>query len=233
MTLSDINNKISFLTKSDTGSYPNADRLISLNEWLNNITVMILLAQDEWDYDDSNKTDLPILTNNIISGQSDYTLPSGILDIKRVEISYDNGSTWYESTPIDSGEPEFPLTGSTTASYFDKTKPRHDVQYGSIFIYPAPLANSTGGLKLWISRDAIPFNLGDLTTGTLVPGFQTSFHNMLAYGAALDYAVANSLPSVKSIAAMLESMKQSLQLFYGRREKDRELILVTDYQNYK
>lgn len=233
MTLSDINTKISFLTKSDTGSYPNSDRLISLNEWLNNIVIMILKAQDEWDFDDTNRSDFPILTTNLVNGQQDYTLPSGILDIKRVEVSFDGGTNWYPSTPIDSGEPTFPLSGTTTSSYFSQSAPRHDVQFGSVFIYPSPTANSTSGLKLWISRNPIPFSLGDLTLGTLVPGFEQSFHNILAYGAALDYAVANSMPSVKSIAAMLENLKQNLALFYGRREKDRELILTTDYQSYK
>ena len=43
-------------------------------------------ASDIWTWDDTNQTSLPVATTNLVSGQTDYSLGSTILQIKGVSI---------------------------------------------------------------------------------------------------------------------------------------------------
>ena len=75
MTIGNISSFITFLTNVDTSVFSNANRLLSINDHLNKIHVSILRSQDEWDYDDKNNSDLPILTADLVANQQYYTLP--------------------------------------------------------------------------------------------------------------------------------------------------------------
>ena len=103
MTLADIATLFNHLTKTTTTTCPAADRLVFLNNSYDDIQTLILQSQDEWDFDDSNNTDFPILTADTVTDQADYALPSGTLKIKRVETTFD-GTNWYRVAPLDINE---------------------------------------------------------------------------------------------------------------------------------
>jgi hypothetical protein len=233
MTLSDISAKISFLTSQDStsGGYPNADRLISINNYYNRVVTAILQSQDDWDFDDKNNTDFPILTTSLVANQQDYSLPSNALKIKRVEISYD-GSNWYKAEPMDMGERSTDSTQTSINNFFQTTKPFYDVQYGSLFTYPVPIANSTNGLKLWIYRQITEFTLSDLTTGTKTPGFDANFHQILAYGPAYEFAIANGKSNLEEVKKELEQNMQELRQYYGSKDVDRTWFLKSNFVPY-
>lgn len=66
-------------------------RLANLHYHL--IDTMILESVSGFDYDDSNKTDYPIVTADLTANRQDYLLPTKTLRVKRVEVKMD-GSTW-------------------------------------------------------------------------------------------------------------------------------------------
>lgn len=226
MTLGDINSKITFLTGADTTAtgFATADRVISINNYYNRIVTMILKSQDEWDYDDKNNTDFPIMTTSLVANQPDYALPTNVLKIKRVEVTFD-GSNWYRAESIDDNERSADSTQTTINNLFQTARPYYDIQFGSIFLFPIPTANVSGGLKVWVSRQITEITSSDLTTGTYVPGFDPNFHMVLAYGAAYEFGLANGKENTNIIKNELEQMMAELQIYYGDKDKDRTIFL--------
>lgn len=245
MTLSEISTKITELTGQSTVAYPNANRLININIWGQKVVSMILDSQDESDFDDQRRTDYPVLTTPLTTNR-DYTIPVSekVLKIKDVSISYD-GTNVYRASPFDVSASEFPITpsASTTAnslvdSYFSKTSPSYDIKYNSVFIYPVASSSdvSGGGFIVfeWF-REFQEFTLAELTTGTEVPGFDSTFHAILAYGAAYEWAFAKSLPAAPRILQGLQEWENRLRKQYSSKQLDRNYRLTSsqDNENYK
>lgn len=248
MTLSDINTKISQLTGADTSSsgYPTATRLIDINSWYHKIVeTMIYGSQDESDFDDQRNTTYPIKTVPLVAAQRDYSIPVSekVVSIKRVDVSYDGGTNWYRAQPIDSGvvtEGMGRFTDSTAENTLDgnfsKTEPKYDTKYNALFLYPRAEASDValGALmKVEWNREITDITSGELTTGTVVPGFDTAFQPMLAYGPAFEYAVVNNLPSAKAYGTILQDYELRLNKVYGSKQKDRELELIPSFESYK
>lgn len=230
MTIGNISSLITFLTNVDTSVFSNANRLLSINDHLNRVHVNILRSQDEWDYDDKNNSDLPILTADLVASQQYYTLPSGILDLKRLEISFD-GTNFKRMSPLDINERRL---DTANISDFSQTEPYYDIVSGdTIAIYPVPTANVTSGLKVWISRTPVEFTSAELTTGTKEPGFDSLFHQLLAYGPAIDFCIARNLPQYSTLKSAYGEMMSSLMNHYGDKQEDRVLNLSASYINYK
>lgn len=248
MTLADINTKITQMTSMDTTSngYPNATRVIDINSWQHKIvSTMIYGSQDESDFDDQRRTSYPIKTTPLVALQRDYSIPVSekVVAIKRVDISWDGGATWKRATPIDSNEIEMGMgRSSDTASendldgLFSKDQPRYDVKYNSIFLYPRPTqADVDAGALLRVEwqTEMQEYTTSDLTTGTIVPGFDSAFHMMLALGPSLDVAIAYNLPNKKDIASMLQDYEVRLNRVYGMKQKDRDISVRPYWESYK
>lgn len=243
MTLSDISSKITSLTGADTNQYTNAERLIDLNIWQNNVVGMIFDSQDEIDFDDANRTDYPRKTT-LLTTNRDYTIPTSesMLKIKSLSVAYD-GVTFYRATPVEFAATQLAEATSTSTtqnatidSFFLRTSPQYNVKFNSIFLYPKATSAdvASGGLMLveWF-RDATPFTLSDLTTGTLVPGFDEPFHAILAYGCAYEYLRANDMKRAEKILQDLNTYETRLRRQYSSKQLDRSYQITGDYQSMK
>jgi hypothetical protein len=244
MILSDIATKARSLVNADTSSYTNANLLIDLNMWYHKVVTMILQSQDEWDYDDARNTDFPILSTSLVENPRDYSIPVSekVLKLKSVNISYD-GTNFYKATPIDSGEftQGVGLTSSSTQEAtvdgrFDKTSPRYDMKYGSIFVYPR--ANATdvangGKIVLEWTRQITEITSAELTTGTVVLGFDDPFHPMVAYGCAFEFAISKGLPNKNDLFTVIQDYEARLKDHYSSKQKDREYNVRSAIVSYK
>lgn len=210
----------------------------SINNHYHRVVNMILESQDEWDFDDINHTDYPILTTPLVAGQRDYSIPASekVLKLKRVDVTYD-GVNYYKAEPIDASELSVGLGNDTNVdAYFSKSAPRYDVQYGSVFIYP--LANATdvaNGAKArfqW-TREIDEFTTSDTTQE---PGIDEAFHEMLPLGASLDWLSVNkpqNTATIQVIISRLQEYEDRLKKHYSRKQQDREYKLIPRYVNYK
>lgn len=245
MTLGDISAKITSLTGQNTTSYANSDRLIDINIWQQKVGSMIRDSEDESDFDDLNYTDYPNLTTALVANQRDYPIPSTekMIFVKRVSIAYD-GVNYYRADPIDSGEmyegigPASATSQNTkTDSLFDKTNPRYDVAYNSVLIYPrASTTDVANGAKIFIewAREMKEFTLAELTGGTVVPGFDTNYHPILAYGPSFDFLLSKKLFSeADRLKPVLDDWEARLRRDYGRKQRDRTLSMNPLLNNYK
>ncbi len=202
-------------------------------ERMQNFTSDINLALDDvwgfmfplggtWQLDDSNFTDYPIITTNIVSGQRDYSFTTDgsgntILDIYKVVIKKSSSGDYEEIYPVDQ------QSEANMSDFFgSSTQPsgipmRYDKTGNAIFFDVIPNYNATDGLKVYINREASYFTVSDTTKK---PGFVGLFHEYLALRPAYQYAYRNNLSNTASLEKEMLRMQMAIKNYYGSREKD-------------
>lgn len=232
-----------FLVTSDSTSYPLKDKARSANMALNEVTSLILGADGRWQWDDTNYTDLPIGTTDLVANQQDYGIDTSMIEITRVECKDEAGNTHFlipfdqkdlnqntnqhvdinTSGSVSSGSlTDFQSTAGTPI-YYDKIG-------NSIFLYPKPSYSLTAGLKVYFKRNGSYFVSTDTTKK---PGFAIHLHRYVSLSMAKDYAIAKMLSGDKitSLYNELAVMKQNIIQHYGRRQKDIRNRLTAFTQN--
>ena len=208
------------IVDSGTTDYPIADVARNVNNQYDRVVNWILKADGNWKWDDENFTSTrPIATTDLAVDQQDYSLAGeGILKLLRVECK-DNSGNWFQLKQFDQDQkrglalPEYRKTSGNPREY--------DVEFNSLFLYPAPSFVSTGGLKIYYQRDFDHFTTADTTQA---PGFDPSFHRLLSYGAALDFTIGKTMPDKrKELKSLIAEMKLELEGHYSRKDRDKKV----------
>lgn len=252
MTLGDIATKARALTKTDTSTYTNANLLIDINIWYQKIVTMILESMDDFNFDDALQTLYYPIAERTLAARRDYAFSTASwtllgkeggsnqtgqtllpLKIKRLDISYNGGTNWYRATPIDSGAFPQGLGNDTEIdTNFIREAPRYDIKGNAIWLYPMPLSSDvSAGAKMRVEfdRNVVPFTSSELTTGTIIPGFDANFHPMLSLGAAIENGSANNLPQVGLWSQQIADWELRLRQHYGRKSLDTKLEMKPLY----
>lgn len=217
MTFTEIKNRVYFLTKTNSTSFPVADLTRAANNALEHVSALILRCDSRWQFDDTNQTDLPIATTALVASQQDYSLATTHLTIDRVEVK-DSAGNWHRLTPID----QQLLKGDRTtalAEYRETTglPEEYDLIGNSVFLYPAPNYSQAASLKLYFTRPPSAFDTADTTK---TPGFNSLFHDLIPLWVSYDYCIANGLPKASGLLAEIERKEADLYEFYGTRDRD-------------
>lgn len=207
-----------FWSDTTATSYVINDLTRSINFALDKYTAMIIQADQRWQWDDTNNTDNPIGTADLVQGQALYGLDPTMLTIERVEVQ-DSAGNWInleniDRQDIDIAMDEFQSTNGTP-QYYDK-KAR------SIQVYPAPSYAMTGGIKIYFSR---AFGHFVPTDTTKEPGFAQPFHRLLSMNAAMDYCLKFKQDRVGMLNAKILEMEEEMTEFYAQRNEDRQPTL--------
>lgn len=235
MTVSELSTLITRYTGANTTDYPNTQRATDMTNAFNYVVSKIIEAQGESDYDDAAwgdyaEGDFALTTNR------DYALDpdENIQFIKKLSVTYD-GTTYYEATPIDSGEIEIPSAPSgssmetTIDSYFSKTAPRYDFKQGSIFLYPrassADVAAGASAHMEW-GRGPSPITSSDLTTGTRVPRIDTTFQPLIAIIPSIYWNIGKG-KDIKGLLLQKQELEDLLNKQYSLKVRARRLQLVS------
>lgn len=232
MTIANIEAEARALVDADTTSYTAANLLRRENIAYEEIVGKIIGLDGTFQFDDSNFTDHPIGTTTLVDSQQDYAFDVTFLNIERVEV-LDAQGIWHLLDPIDKSQindalGEFEKVDGLPC-YYDKNG-------GSIFLYPAPATGSVtmaAGLKVYFQRTASVFTSGEVSTGTKVPGFASPFHVLIAYKAALPYAVSYKKDRVPMLLAEINRMEKDLLKFYAKREKDVETVMSNESISFR
>jgi len=212
MLFSEIDTIVSDLTDSDSTAFPTATRLIYANQAQSRIAGVIIGTDGRWNWDDSNQTNLPIGTTDLVSGQEDYSFDDEFLKVKKVQILDSSGATQrltskdmkdYTSTYQDNA-----ASGGTPLNY--------DKDGRSIFLNPIPNYNSTAGLKVYFQRTT-----KDITSfGATSPGFVSTNHGILAYMIAIPYCMKYHQDRVVLFQNEVMRQMQAIEDFYTQRSDD-------------
>jgi len=205
-----------------------------INEGLNRVVSLILLADGRWQWDDNNNTDFPIGTTSLVttpgSEQQDYAFAINFLKITRVEV-LDFAGNWQLLKPIDQSDiydqslTDF-LKTAGLPMYYDKIA-------NSVFLYPKPSATAvtaTNGLKVWFQRPPSYFTTSDTTK---VPGFNSMYHRLVALIASRDYAAVKQLSNAKVLSDLVNQQEDSLAESYTLRNKDEHITMSAKKYNFR
>lgn len=203
-----------------------------INSAYQKVSTMILESMDEWDFDDSDNSDFPVATAPMTVNR-DYSFPTSILKVKRLDITYD-GINWYKAEAFDINEYGFGVGNDVNMDVnFQKTSPKYDTKYNSIWIYPKANAEdvaSGASLRMEYSREINEF----LTTDTTVePGIDEPFHPLIAKLASTEWAIIKGLKSKNDLNTLCQEDEARLKRFYGKKQEDRNIILKSVYQDYE
>lgn len=189
------------------------------NQALNDVSIIAMGSDDRWQYDDTNYTNYPIATTNLVQDQHDYVLDVSHLRITRVEIK-DDQNNWTVLQPLDladvpNARDEF-MDASATPMYYDKLG-------NSLFLYPAPDYSQNESLRVYFQREPSYF----ATTDTIKePGFASIFHRLVPLKVCLDYAVANNLTDkITVLNDRIKNKEEEIKKFFGRRNRDEKLMI--------
>ncbi len=217
--------EIDALCDSDTTSYPLKDKTRRVNTALEQVVGWLLTADGTWQWDDTNYTDLPVGTIDLIEGQASYSFNDKFLEIEQIEIK-DKAGNLTILIPLDEAEINQPIEMMYPSAglpvYYDK------VSDDTIKLYPSPTATVvtlTSGLKVHFRRTAHLFE-ADGSDTTASPGFASPYHVILAYMAALPYAVTYKKDRVSLFEAKIQQLKKELIELYSQRERDKRKIMT-------
>ena len=234
---------IDFMVNSTRSTYPLTRIASDANRAMDEVISIILGADGRWQFDDTNYTDLPIGTTNLVINQQDYSFDPEQIDITRVECKDQNGN-WQYLAPFDQrdltppGTANIPNTGLTATGTFGGnnysltdfmstagTPIFYDKIATSIFLYPKPSYNSTGGLKVYFQRKPSYFVSTDTTKQ---PGFAKHLHKIVSLKCAYEYAVSKLLApnKIQQLQIQIQAWEQKLKDFYASRKKDEKVVMV-------
>lgn len=203
-----------------------------------------------WEWDDANQTTLSEAYATLVDGQTDYSLPTNILHVMGASI-LDVGGNWQLLDQIDPMEIQ-----KETGVDFDyyQSVPGFPSEYAlydnSVMLKPAPdngvSVTLVSGLKLFVSRLCTTFNVpaNYSTVDTTVPGFDATFHDILCYGIASDYLLANGkdalgqkyLDKIQTYDAngkLNGGLMLAMARAYGTRNEDKPDIVGPHMESYE
>ena len=202
-----------------------------INSWYAKSVAWIIEAQGTWEFDDPNRTDMPIATTDLTNAQQDYTLPpattganvASMLKLQRLEVMDSNGD-YQKLTEVD--ETQIPIAMSEFESV-DGLPKYYRLVGGTVELYPAPATGSvtmTDGLKCYFQRSPDAFTSSDTTQQ---PGFPDIFHRLLSLGASYDYTFD------KNMRQEIEQLRTQMQEFYAQRNRDTKIRIMPRMETYK
>lgn len=231
LNFTQITDLIDDIADSDSNTYSQADKTRDVNLALDRALALIFEVGGTWQFDDSNHTDYPIITTNLVSGQRDYSFVTDeggnlILDIQKVVIADPNG-VFTEIYPVDVPN------GTALSSYYDGINTggipsTYEKNANGFFLDAIPNYNSTNGLKVYISREGSYFTTSDTTKK---PGIAGLFHEYLALRPAYQYAMRKGMPKATNLKLEMQEMENAMLEYYRSREKDVQKRLMAIRRN--
>jgi hypothetical protein len=220
-----LRNYARFLTNTNTTTFSDADLNAAINFYYHDIVNEILASMDGWDFQGETAT------ADIVSGQAEYILPTDILKIKKIDVTYD-GTNWASAKFFDVSEKKFPLDGTTVARAFSQNAPEVDLYDSSIFLYPTPSANVIAGIKIYYEKE-----VSELSADTDEPVFAEAYHKVLVYGAAKDYlekyAEVDGNTNKRNLQQQnFNRLMDEMRLYYNTRNQDRDYNITPYDVNY-
>lgn len=248
MTISEINAETRALCDATTTSYTDADLLRRVNIALEIVTGWLINADGTWDFDDANFTTSPTGTSTLLTGQHKYTFSDKLLQIQEIDILDKNGY-FRRIKPFDASEvgmsfeEYFGITSSAGVDTAQAGFPEYYDKQGNVIKFDrAPTAANTtltSGLRVKFKRTSDPFTSAEVATGTKVPGFDSTYHVILSYMAAIPYCMNYKKDRVAIYERVVgdtrppTGMKLGLLKSYGSKEKDKKKIITMSRRNFR
>lgn len=190
------------------------------NSAFDEFVLLAFQSQGTWRYDDSNQTDYPIITGDLVSGQRDYPLVADetgnlILEVVQVEVASPSG-VFSKISPID-----VPGDDNSSSFYDGQNTSGTPTRYGKlgngVFLDPVPNYALAAGIKLYVSREPSYFTYTDTTKKPGVPG---TLHKWFAIRPAEEYARRDALANYQAIVGERLRLEENIKTYFSARNRD-------------
>ena len=234
---SDVTNNTGILQRTritarvDANQWPTANVVNSCNDWLNKIFTKGKNLDVKFNLDDTNHTALPEGTEDIVSGQSDYSFLTDqqgnrITNLTRIDV-LDSDGLYRQLMPIDQAE----LKGwalnewnkvNDKPLYYDK------IADNIIRLYPTPSTSVTNGLKYYFQRSPSYFVAADTTKQ---PGVADDLHRGFVVASAYDCAFTLGLDNLQALSVELQKEEEKIDDYFASRLTDEPNILLMKHRS--
>lgn len=222
-------------TRTTSTNWTDANILVDINNGLDEVASIIQRADGNWQWEDSNQTDLPIGTTNLISGQQDYAIDTTFLKVEEVWIHTSaTDTTWTELQYVED-----------KAHFLDKISTQDTgvpmfftIVGNSILFDTFPNYSSTSGLKVLFARNVKYFSGGETAVATTsAPGFNAQFHKYLSLYAQREWleAYEKGNDHLNKVLIRMQKMEKDMQSYYASKKKGTHFNLksninISDYR---
>ena len=202
-----------------------------VNLAMDEVVAMILSADQSRNIDDYNHSKYPIITMDLTASQRDYNFTSDeqsnlIVHIHKV-MAADSSGVLATIEQINQQEPDNRYDSFNNGQAVEGVPIRWDHTSDGIFLDPVPSYSSTGGLKVFIDREASHFSTTDTTK---VAGFMSLFHEYLVLKPSYRYARDKSLPNRNTLKSDMLEMEQRILDEVRRKQNAVKRSLRVDQQ---
>jgi len=248
MTITTLQDYIDDIANTDSDSYSATNKKAALTRWAHILTEEVIDAQDDWDFQGE------IATADLAANQREYSFPSDILKIKRIDLMLD-GSNWTRTYWIDESEIQSSIASeSDIAENFDNSEPYIALMDDSFFIFSGTITAVTAGIKIWYSeeivgKDTTGADVTSFTADTDTPNIRAFAQMGLVYGSVLDWAETRdpALANRMNIrlfgysggrpadSASTGGIMGRVRNFYSRRIADKKILIssLSSIENYE
>lgn len=241
MQFSDTTNKNGIIQRiEDTLGYPDgtitgdstlfAYVTADVNEGYEIVAYNIRSSMDDWDWDDTNHTDLPVAkaaltTDRYIKLETDNPL----YRIKRVDVTFDD-TNWYEAQPLQQGAVSHGMGNDDKEDdNYVTTSPRYDLIADAIGIWPkATSAQVAAGAKVRIVY-VRAFDLFTTADTTQEPGFDRAWHHLLVTYPAMKRAVMRNHENAPNLKVLWDEGIAQLRDDFSSKNQDAQMVLTPRY----
>lgn len=189
-----------------------------LNQAYKKVAIALLRVDRRWKWDDTNWTDFPIATIDLVTTQRDYTLPastsggnaSTLWKVSLVEI-LDTAGVYHKIDLMADGDLETTDTGIPT---------KYKLIGNSIRLQDIPVTGSvtlTAGLRVTFQRSIVEFTVASTTAQ---PGFMDAYHDLLAYDASATYLMPIDTQLAVNYTNIFENRLKLLQKDWANKNDD-------------
>lgn len=199
----------------------------SVNNYLDLVTGYAIGADRRFQWDNTNQTDLPIGTTNLIANQANYSFLTDedgnqIVTLTRIDIQDPNG-VWRQLKLIDQTDItgfglDSTLATPTLPMYYDK------IADNIIRLYPAPATSVTAGLKFYFQRTSPYFTAASTTQTT---GFSALLDRGFIVAAALDGAGVLGLQTLSYLEGEMTKESQKMINYFARNRNNDDTMQIT------
>lgn len=193
------------------------------------LAARILQADGRWQFDDSNHTDYPTITIDLVANQRDYSFTTDenghlVLDIYRVYVKASSSDDYRLLSSVEDMDVATFFNGNNATG----TPIRYGKKANGVFVDPVPSANVTAGLKIEISREGSLFTTSDTTKK---PGFDARLHEYLVVKPVFNYALTNDMPKVNGYQLRVQQLERLADEIYSQRSGDDVPRMTPAYHN--
>lgn len=203
------------------------------NQWLRIAGLFAWKTDKNWVFDDTNQTTFPRYHTDVIDAQADYEIPTGVLNLRQVEVKNTSGD-YYTLKFIHE---DSPLLRNQKGQETKSSPTRYRLNGNSIILYPKPdtgQVTASEGLRITVDRDISEFATSDTTKE---PGIPKALRPILYYGPAFEYGSLKGMDNVVRVCTQMlgnfPGLNDLLKEHYASRNKDYETRIIRKYKTYK